>query len=206
MTKLLFFDDFGEGLSIQRRFSFKRAKWRRLSGIWELNDRPSEKVLTTHHGETTRENESALISRTVVRPGYDLSVSIRFLTPSRRPPEGGILIYLRFVNRADHYAAHFCLSKQRVELWRRNRDGWCQIGPGFAFDFQVGPWYDVCLNDDGHKVICLVNGFPVLDDIDHWPSAGCFGLGAKYCDAAFGSVTVTLSEPTDFIPKELDNH
>jgi len=190
MNPYVFRDDFQQGLSLQRLLPFGHPNWKLISGVWRIRTDSGAPCLVGRAHAARREEDAILVTAREGWRNCALSVQVQAVTPSSRPPEGGVILYLRYGGVQSHHAVHLCLPKQSLELWRCDRGSWHQVGDICAVDIRVSQWYTVSVLDAGDRLACFVDGHLLLDSVDHSPPGGRIGLGAKFCEAAFARVEV----------------
>ncbi len=155
--------------------------WRRISGAWQCEDSDSGMVLTEPMG---RGDESAAIYEGIKTARCAVHVSLRLLTESCAPPQGGAIVYFLFKNPKNHYSFHFCLPKGRVEFVKRYKGSW-SVGEGVEFPLRTHRQYEIDITSDAARHTCSVDGSPVLTVHDADIAMGSPGVGAKCCGAEF---------------------
>lgn len=122
---------------------------------------------------------------------YSLQVSFRIRSDSIRPPEGGVIVFFLFKNIRNHYAFHFCLAKQKIELLKRVRGTWTTIAErDYPLETQKEYRSQIRTGSGIHQ--CDVGGEMQIQASDTDIAEGCVGIGAKYCDVEFSHLTLSF--------------
>lgn len=162
-------------------------KWRRVSGQWETtteNDRGVLRGLSADSGEAT------IVAGNPNWTDYALDVTVKFLSQSVSPPEGGVILYLRYQNNRNFLSIHLPVFKRTIELWRRRQGDWSILGMPLNFPFLVNQWYHLRIEADQQQVWCYVDGAFIYNWETRDFSRGGIGLGVKLCQASFANLRV----------------
>ena len=161
---------------------------RPVSGTWALKD---DQLQTLCDEEMPDSTESIALFGSGKWTDYTFAGHFTFMTQSMHPDEGGIILYVRYKNKKNHYSYHFCYSTKRIELWKRFRSQWSMVGEGVPYAFQLQHLYAFSISCDGNTHLCHMDREPVFQSTDADIHEGCAGLAAKYCSAGFQDVSVS---------------
>ncbi len=164
-----------------------RGNWKVLSGRWEIGRDANGGIVFRE--PLSKGGESMIVFGPSDWDAYSMRIRFRLLTESIRPPEGGVIVYFHFRDVENFYSFHFCLPKQRVEFVKRYGGVWT-IGEGEQHDFRIQRDYRVNIRTGSGLHICRVDGRDILTVEDTDISGGCAGIGAKYCGAELGDISV----------------
>ena len=158
-----------------------------LEGKWIVNDiclksyyMPGEKNVL----------ESILLLGTRKWTTFIFRLFILFLSDSAKTDEGGIIIYFRYKNKKNHYSFHFCVSKNKIELWKRFRGAWSLVGSPVDYTFQVNHPYQLEIISQGAEHTCIIDGKKIRQYIDGDLPQGMLGFGTKLCSAEYRNIEV----------------
>jgi hypothetical protein len=162
--------------------------WRILSGTWKF---PSPHTVVYQHDADIKNGENISLVGLRHWHDFDLEIKFRFLTDSRRPPEGGAIVYLRFQNIRNYYSFHFCLPKQKIEFVKRHRGDW-NIVAAQKYELAEKKVYSLEFTTRAAIHECRIDKVSILAVEDHDFSMGRVGIGVKYCDLEFRQVSISL--------------
>lgn len=162
--------------------------WKILSGHWESNP---QNHITFFCGPSYKTAENIAITGNSSWNDYRLDLKFRFTTVSSAPPEGGIIIYFFLKNLKNFYSFHYCLFKNQIEFIKRHRGIWYS-GAKEEFPFALNEDYKVSIISRYGYHRCRIDDtvLEITDETDI--SSGRVGIGVKYCNAIFRSVSVSI--------------
>ncbi len=164
------------------------SHWKRVSGKWER--KPAGVIRYLHDPSVVGGENSSLIGSRRWED-FTLSVTFRMLSGSTRPPEGGVILYFLYRSAGNFYSCHFCQWKQKIEFVKRIRGKWSSTAEG-SIHLDLHTDYNASLTTASGVHTCRVDGAEVLRVEDSAIVRGCVGLGVKYCNAEFSSVSISF--------------
>ena len=170
------------------RFLSGQYSWKIFSGKWKLE---SPNKLKYFHNPGVRFGENISIAGSGEWNDFALQAKFKFLNESSRPPEGGAILYFLFRNIKNHYSLHFCLSKKRIEFVKRYKGNW-SILESKSYDLETQREYFTTIITKSGFHYCQMDGGDLIICGDRDISKGCVGIGTKYCDTEFNSISISL--------------
>lgn len=169
-------------------FLRSRHSWKVLSGKWKLES--PQRFICIQGPKMSAAEDLCIVGQTDW-DNLTFHVNFRMLSRSRKPPEGGTIVYFLFKNTRNHYSFHFCLFKQRIEFIKRVRGHWT-IMTGRYYNLKTQRDYTVTINTNAGAHHCCIDGTDLMDVHDSDILAGCVGIGSKYCDVEFSRISASI--------------
>ncbi len=163
--------------------------WNLKSGRWELNEK-GHLIFSCDRSCNVSENIAIVGSHSW--KNYRIDIQFKFITASLRPPEGGMIVYYYLRNLNNFYSFHFCLYKKQVEFIKRYQGEWYS-GPKKNIDFELNKAFKVSITSQDGRHRCHGKDFVVDVDEKIKIKNGRMGIGVKYCDVEFQSISVAFS-------------
>ncbi len=153
--------------------------WDVISGRWVRESDCS--VVLNGNGE---EVESMAVTGSRKWSSIELRARFRFLSGTVRPPDGGAILFFLARNAANHLAFHYCVGKNRVQLFKKARGVWTMLGEqNFVFELNRDYLAEIRSRPGAHE--CLMEDGTHLRFDDHEVSRGRVGIGGKFCAVRF---------------------
>lgn len=170
------------------RFLYDHLHWKTLSGKWETD--PSKQTMFLKNPKIKTGENISIIGSSHWK-NIKLDVRFKILTNSKKPPEGGVILYYLFKNINNYYSLHFCIYKKKIELIKRHKGIWTTIRQQ-DFNLKINEAYSIKItaNDGIHR--CQIGGGGAIEVSDSDIFEGCVGIGAKYCGAEFSQVSANI--------------
>ncbi len=162
------------------RFLARDEDWKIIAGRWAR--KPDSCVVMK-----TEDKPGAGESMAVIGPSLsDIDLRVRFTlqTDTIRPPDGGAIIFFLVRNAQVHLSFHFCVAKNRIQLFKRTRRVWTMLGEG-KFAFGLNREYDVQVRSRLGLHECRMEDGTTVQAKDGQLERGCTGIGGKLCDVEF---------------------
>ena len=170
------------------RFFIHKHFWKVLSGKWLVKS-PNQIIYLKQPYVKTAENISIIGSSNW--NNLILQIKFKILTDTKKPPEGGVILYTLFKNIKNFYSFHICIFKQRIEFIKRYRGIWSVIAEQeFNVEIQKDYFMKVRRSSGIHEL--EINGTNQFTACDEDISNGCIGIGIKYCDVELNHVSVLI--------------
>jgi hypothetical protein len=163
-------------------FAFLRPwdRWKIISGDWT-------KQLTAVRldgNDPANQGESLAILGRRDWTHIEFQAGFRFLTGTIKPPDGGAILFFLARNTNNHLAFHFCIGKNRIQLFKKARGTWAMLGEE-TFEFELNKHYTAKIRTESGVHHCLMDDGTCLQIEDSEIFRGRIGIGGKLCSIEF---------------------
>ena len=172
----------------------RKNAWRIVSGEWQILS-PYGIIYINRPTEKNAENISVVGYHSW--DAYTLQIVLKILTPSSKPPEGGAIVYFRFINARNYYSLHICLIKQKIELIKRFRGVWSTLAEQYC-EIKTNTEHNLFISTHSSFHECKIDNQETLTCFDSDIQKGCVGIGVKYCDVNFRHMRISLHPEMEF--------
>lgn len=162
--------------------------WRVYSGRFETQTPNIFKYLSD---PSVKDGENVTVIGSKRWKNYAFRAKFMFLTPTLRPPEGGVIFYFLFNSTRNYYSLHFALFKDKIEFIKRRKGVWTTIEEHY-YSLRTEKEYFIEIRSRHGIHHCEVGGKTIMEAYDTNISTGSVGIGVKYCDAQFTHLSISF--------------